>query len=70
MLLRFIDIQRAEFKRLGIVADWDNPYLTMDFNYEANIIRSLAKMIQNQHLQKGYKPVHWCLDCASALGRS
>lgn len=66
----FIDIQRAEFKRLGIVADWDHPYLTMDFNYEANIIRSLAKMIQNQHLQKGYKPVHWCLDCASALAEA
>jgi len=66
----FIDIQRAEFKRLGIVADWDHPYLTMDFKYEANIIRSLAKMIQNQHLQKGYKPVHWCLDCASALAEA
>lgn len=63
----FIDIQREEFKRLGVVADWDNPYLTMDFKYEANIIRSLAKILQNGHLQKGYKPVYWCLDCGSAL---
>lgn len=66
----FIDIQRAEFKRLGIIADFDHPYLTMDFKYEANIIRSLAKMIANNHLQKGYKPVHWCLDCASALAEA
>jgi len=66
----FIDIQRAEFKRLGILADYDNPYLTMDYQYEANIVRSLAKMIHNHHLQKGYKPVHWCLDCASALAEA
>lgn len=66
----FIDIQRNEFKRLGIVADFDHPYLTMDFKYEANIIRSLAKIIKNNHLQKGYKPVHWCLDCASALAEA
>ena len=66
----FVDIQREEFKRLGIMADFDHPYLTMDFNYEANIIRSLAKIIRNHHLQKGYKPVHWCLDCASALAEA
>lgn len=66
----FINIQREEFKRLGIVADWDHPYLTMDFKYEANIIRSLAKIIKQKHLQKGYKPVHWCLDCASALAEA
>ncbi|VVC76244.1 Isoleucine--tRNA ligase [Aquicella siphonis] len=66
----FIDIQRAEFKRLGIVADFEHPYLTMDYQYEANIIRSLAKIIKNGHLQKGYKPVHWCLDCASALAEA
>src|SRR3990167_6945600 len=66
----FINFQRDEFKRLGILADWDKPYLTMDFKYEANIIRSLAKMIQQGHLQKGYKPVHWCLDCGSALAEA
>jgi isoleucyl-tRNA synthetase len=65
-----IDIQKEEFKRLGVIGDWENPYLTMDFKYEANIIRSLAKIIRNQHLQKGYKPVHWCLDCASALAEA
>lgn len=63
----FIAIQREEFIRLGVMADWLHPYLTMDPVYEANIIRSLAKMIERGHLQKGYKPVYWCLDCASAL---
>lgn len=66
----FINIQRQEFKRLGIIADWEHPYLTMDFLYEANIIRSLAKIISNDHVQKGYKPVHWCLDCGSALAEA
>lgn len=66
----FINIQRTEFKRLGIIADWENPYLTMDFKYEANIIRSLAKIISQDHVQKGYKPVHWCLDCGSALAEA
>jgi isoleucyl-tRNA synthetase len=66
----FIDIQREEFKRIGVVADWDHPYLTMDFTYEANTIRSLAKILKNGHLQKGYKPVYWCLDCSSALAEA
>lgn len=66
----FIDVQRQEFKRLGIIADWENPYLTMNFKYEANIIRSLAKVIEQGHMQKGFKPVHWCLDCASALAEA
>lgn len=66
----FINIQREEFKRLGVIADWEHPYLTMDFGYEANIIRSLAKIIKHHHVQKGYKPVHWCLDCGSALAEA
>lgn len=65
-----IEIQRSEFKRLGVIADWENPYLTMDFTYEANVVRSLAKIIQNGHMEKGAKPVHWCLDCASALAEA
>lgn len=66
----FIDIQREEFIRLGIIADWQNPYMTMDPVYEANIIRSLAKIIKRGHVQKGFKPVHWCLDCGSALAEA
>lgn len=65
-----IDIQRAEFKRLGVMGDWDNPYATMDFHYEANIIRSLSQIIQKGYLARGFKPVHWCLDCQSALAEA
>ena len=66
----FVNIQREEFKRLGVVADWDKPYLTMDFSYEANEIRALGTILKNGHLQKGFRPVHWCLDCASALAEA
>jgi isoleucyl-tRNA synthetase len=65
-----INIQREEFQRLGVFGDWQNPYITMDFSYEANIVRSLAKIIENGHLQQGFKPVHWCIDCASALAEA
>lgn len=68
--LQQVNIQREEFKRLGVFGDWDNPYLTMNFKYEANIIRALAKIIANDHLQQGYKPVHWCMDCGSALAEA
>lgn len=65
-----IDIQREEFIRLGVLGDWQHPYKTMDFSYEANIIRALAKIIAKGHLKKGYRPVYWCLDCASALAEA
>lgn len=66
----FIKIQQDEFKRLGMQADWDNRYATMAYDFEADIVRSLAKVIKNGHLQKGYKPVYWCLDCGSALAEA
>ncbi|CEK11178.1 isoleucine--tRNA ligase [Legionella hackeliae] len=65
-----IDIQRDEFKRLGVFGDWAHPYATMDYSYEANIIRALGKVIENGHLQQGFKPVHWCVDCGSALAEA
>lgn len=65
-----VNLQREDFIRLGVVGDWAHPYLTMDFKYEANIIRSFANIVANGHLQKGYKPVHWCLDCSSALAEA
>ena len=68
--IKQVDGQREDFKRLGIFADWENPYLTMDFNTEANIIRSLGKIAENGHLQQGFKPVHWCTDCGSALAEA
>ena len=65
-----VDGQREDFKRLGVLADWDNPYLTMDFQFEADIIRTLGEIIERGHLHKGVKPVHWCVDCGSALAEA
>jgi len=65
-----VDRQREDFKRLGVIGDWDNPYLTMDFKFEANIVRALGRIIDNGHLHKGSKPVHWCTDCGSALAEA
>lgn len=65
-----VDGQRADFKRLLVLGDWDNPYLTMDFKFEANIIRTLGRIINNGHLHKGAKPVNWCMDCGSALAEA
>jgi len=65
-----IDIQRKDFKRLGVIGDWDNPYKTLDFRFEANEIRALAKIVANGHLTRGVKPVHWCFDCGSALAEA
>ena len=62
--------QRADFKRLGVFGDWEHPYLTMDPRYEAQQIRALGKIIANGHLYRGAKPVHWCLDCRSALAEA
>ena len=65
-----VEGQKEDFKRLGVMGDWDNPYLTMDFNFEANIIRTLGKIIDKGHLHKGSKPVHWCTACGSALAEA
>ncbi|CAB5505082.1 Isoleucyl-tRNA synthetase (EC [Bathymodiolus thermophilus thioautotrophic gill symbiont] len=62
--------QKADFQRLGILSDWDNPYLTKDFKYEANIVRALGQIVENGHISKGYKPVHWCTECGSALAEA
>jgi len=65
-----IDLQRADFKRLGVLGEWENPYRTMDFKYEADILRALAKIVANGHVVRGFKPVHWCFDCGSALAEA
>ncbi|MCW8973760.1 MAG: isoleucine--tRNA ligase [Gammaproteobacteria bacterium] len=65
-----VDGQREDFKRLGVFGEWDNPYLTMDFKFEADIIRTLGQVIDKGHLHKGSKPVHWCTDCGSALAEA
>jgi len=65
-----VDAQRADFKRLGVLGDWDHPYLTMMPRYEAEQLRAFAVIIENGHVYKGYKPVHWCLNCRSALAEA
>ncbi|MBT8419715.1 MAG: class I tRNA ligase family protein, partial [Gammaproteobacteria bacterium] len=65
-----VDKQRKDFMRLGILGDWMRPYLTMDFAVEANIIRSLGKVIEAGYLHRGFKPVYWCTECGSALAEA
>ena len=65
-----VDIQRKGFIRLGVLGDWENPYLTMNFETEADIVRSLGKIVEKGHLVKGYKPVYWSVVGASALAEA
>ena len=67
---RFVDIQANEFKRLGIFADWENPYLTMSYSYEAAIVEELGKFAVNGSVFNGLKPVHWCTSCRTALAEA
>jgi isoleucyl-tRNA synthetase len=62
--------QKTAFQRLGVLGDWDKPYLTMDYAYEANIVRAIAKIVGNNHFEQGFKPVNWCIDCQSALAEA
>lgn len=65
-----IESQKTDFARLGVLGDWEDPYLTLDQNVEADIVRSLGKIYSNGLLYQGNKPVHWCLDCGSALAEA
>jgi isoleucyl-tRNA synthetase len=65
-----VDGQKADFIRLGVLGDWDKPYLTMDFKFEADIIRALGKITENGHLHKGFKPVYWSVVGGSALAEA
>ena len=67
---RFVDIQREEFKRLGVFGDWEKPYITMDFKYEASIVRELGRFVEKGYVYKGNKPVHWCPNCVTALAEA
>jgi isoleucyl-tRNA synthetase len=65
-----VDAQRTDFKRLGVLGDWERPYLTMMPRFEAEQLRAFSLIIKNGHLYKGFKPVHWCLNCRSALAEA
>jgi isoleucyl-tRNA synthetase len=67
---KFVDIQRVEFRRLGIFGDWDNPYLTMAPAYQAVIAREFGRFVGRGFVYKGLKPVHWCMHCKTALAQA
>ncbi len=68
--LEQIDRQRADFKRLGVLADWERPYLTMNYSNEADELRALSQIMQKGFVFRGLKPVNWCFDCGSALAEA
>jgi isoleucyl-tRNA synthetase len=67
---KFVGIQREEFKRLGVFGEWENPYLTMNFEYQATIVREFGKFLLDGSVYKGKKPVHWCPTCKTALAEA
>ncbi len=67
---KFIDVQRDEFKRLGVFGDWEDPYLTMNFRYQATIVRELGNFFQTGAVYRGKKPVYWCSSCVTALAEA
>ena len=67
---RFVDVQREQFKRLGVLGDWSDPYLTMDYRYQAAIVRALGRFVEQGMVYKGKKPVHWCIHCRTALAEA
>ncbi len=68
--MKYVVIQRDEFKRLGIMADWENPYLTLAKDYEAEIVRSFGKLVEKGYIYKDRKPVNWCATCETALAEA
>src|SRR6187551_2489070 len=67
---RFIGVMTDEFKRLAVFGDWDHPYLTMNFRYQATIVRALGRFVEQGLVYKGKKPVHWCIHCRTALAEA
>ncbi|MCP4668381.1 MAG: isoleucine--tRNA ligase, partial [Deltaproteobacteria bacterium] len=67
---KYIDIQRNEFKRLGVLGEWDNPYLTMNYPFEATIVREFGKFALNGSLVRSKKPIYWCVSCETALAEA
>ncbi len=67
---RFVDLQREDFKRLAVFGDWRRPYLTMNYGYQAAIVRALGRFVTKGMVYKGKKPVHWCISCQTALAEA
>jgi len=67
---KYLDLQREQFKRLGVLGDWQHPYVTMEYGYEADIIRAFGELYEKGYIYKGLKPIHWCMQCETALALS
>src|SRR5438477_11698950 len=67
---KYIDLQRTQFKRLGVLGDWDNPYLTLNKEYEADELRLFADIVEQGFVYRGKKPVYWCIPCRTALAEA
>src|SRR5690606_39539978 len=64
------DLQKLDFQRLGVLGDWDRPYLTMNYGNEADELRALGRILEKGFVFRGLKPVNWCFDCGSALAEA
>ncbi len=67
---KYVDKQKKQFQRLGGIGDWDNPYLTMSREYEAEIVRVFSELVEKKYIYKGMRTIHWCVDCATALAEA
>ncbi len=67
---KFVNIQRSEFQRLGVLGEWERPYLTMSPEYEAQIVRVFRELVEGGYIYRGLRPVHWCTVCATALAEA
>lgn len=67
---KFVNIQSEEFKRLGVLGEWEDPYITMKYDYQANIAREFANFVRENLIYKGKKPVYWCISCVTALAEA
>ena len=68
--LKYVSLQKEQFKRLGVFGDWENPYLTVSFDYEASILNALNELVKRGFIYRGLKPVNWCFKCETALAEA
>lgn len=68
--MKYVNLQKEEFKRLGIFGEWDNPYLTLNKDYEVGIVESFLKLVEKKYIYRGLKPVNWCCKCETALAEA
>lgn len=68
--LKYVELQKGQFKRLGIFGRWDQPYLTLNPEYEASIIQQFGELAENGYIYRGRKPIHWCMSCETALAEA